>query len=187
MLRNEGATERCRALVSRLTWTWRERCVVEALLSSSRPDGASYLGNGKLQDRAQGLGPAAAQACGFSRYRGSWRRFGRVYFSRVLQRLVRRGIVSRTWFLSAGARWVRGLRLSESGLRAYVKWQEDYGRPWRWGRDPIPVRWEDYSRSFPYLRRMHRPAEFARTPEVRRASWRRQERAKDGNSRFTIL
>lgn len=149
--------------------------MVEALLALARPDGACYAGNDRLVWEATRAGDAAAAACGFRRYRGSWRSLGRFYFRRVLQRLVLRGIVSRTWFLSARLRWVRALRVSESALRAYAQWGEDHGRRWRWGRDPIPVPWDDRASSFPHIRRMRaRGREHVRQPEAWRSMVRQE-------------
>lgn len=127
-----------RNLTSKCSFTWRERCLLEALLSLARADGRVYEGNDRLADEVSRVGQAVAAGMGLTRRR--FPRIDRAYLVRLLAHLRRRGLVDHFWpKLSPTRRWFRVLRLRIEGFRACAAWDDAWRRPWRSSFDPTPA------------------------------------------------
>lgn len=126
-----------RTLVAKCSFTWRERCLIEALLMLARRDGRVFEGNERLADEVSRVGHTVAAEMGLSRRR--FPRIDRAYLVRLLAHLRRRGLVDHFWpRLSPTRRWFRVLRLRIEGFRACAAWGEAWRRRWRSNGDPTP-------------------------------------------------
>lgn len=123
--------EAVRALLDRCGFSWRQRCVLEALVLLARADGRVFHGNARLARLGTQLGPSVAKAMGIARRRTT-ARIDLPYLCRTLARLRRLGIIDHFWpRLGPKARWHRVLRVREEALRVYAAWGEARGRRWR--------------------------------------------------------
>ncbi|MCE9583210.1 MAG: hypothetical protein K8T20_12025 [Planctomycetes bacterium] len=137
-----------RTLMDQCGFTWRERCVLEALILLARPDGRVYHGNVKLAALASEVGPAIAVAMGYRRRRLT-ARLDLPYFCRLLAYLYRLGLVDRFWpRLSAKGRWHRVLRIVPEALLVYAAWGQSRGRRWRSRDGRLPDAPEPRNRKF---------------------------------------
>lgn len=123
--------EAVRALLDHCGFSWRQRCLLEALIVLARADGRVFHGNVKLAQLATHLGPSVAKTMGIARLRTT-ARIDLPYLCRTLARLRRLGIIDHFWpRLGPKARWHRVLRIREEALRVYAAWGEARGRRWR--------------------------------------------------------
>lgn len=120
-----------RTLLDQCGFSWRERCVLEALVRLARPDGRVFFGNLKVAAVATEVGPEIASDMGSPR-RWTTARLDHPYICRLIARLRRLGVLDHYWpRLGPKARWHRVLRIRIEGLRVYASWGQARGRPWR--------------------------------------------------------
>lgn len=160
-----------RALLDRCGFSWRMRCLLEALVHLAKADGRVFHGNAKLARLATHLGPSVAKAMGIVRRRTT-AAFDLPYLCRTIARLRRLGVLDHYWpRLGPKARWHRLLRVREEALRVYAAWGEARGRRWRSRDGRCPDAPEPRVRSF----RMRRLSNRAKQVE---------HQYSDGNWRF---